>query len=51
VDAVGERDASQRVCGLFEKRDAICMSLEPVRQGLSSQIDAIVRVIKGHPEQ
>jgi len=51
MDAVGEQEASQKVCGLFEKRDVIRTSLAPVREELSSQINAMVRAIKGHPEQ
>jgi len=51
MDAVGEKDASERVCGLFEKRDATRTFLVQLRGQLSSQIDTMTRTIKGTPEQ
>ncbi len=50
MDTVSEKDAAKRVCELFEKRDSITESLERIRQELSAQIDAMVRVVKGPSE-
>ena len=44
--ASGE-DASQRICRLFERRDAARESLEQIREELSRQIEETVRTIKG----
>jgi len=47
MDAIGQTEATQAICGLFERRDAIRRSLESVRRDLASQIEAISRVVKG----
>ena len=47
MDVIGEKDAPQAVCGLFERRDSIRESLDAIRGELAAQIDAVVRVIKG----
>lgn len=51
MDAVGGKDASQKICDLFEKRDSIAKSLEPIREELSSRIKAAADTIKGPPER
>lgn len=47
MDAIGQTEATQAICGLFETRDSIRRSLESVRADLASQIDALSRVVKG----
>ena len=51
MDAVSEKDAARRVGELFEKRDSIARSLEPIREELSSRIEAAAHTIKGPPER
>ncbi len=51
MDVVDQRDASLKVCRLFEKHDSIRTLLERIRGELSSQIDRVVRIIKGSAEQ
>jgi polysaccharide pyruvyl transferase WcaK-like protein len=47
MDVVDEKDASQRVCELFDRRDTTRKSLERIPEELDAQMDAVVRVIKG----
>jgi len=47
MDAVGEKDASRKVCGLFERRETIGKSLGRIRGKLSARIDEVVRIIRG----
>ncbi len=47
IDTVDDTQAALRVTDLFEKRDSIKQSLEPVRQEISVQIKDMVDVIKG----
>ena len=51
MDVVGEKDASQKVCELFEKRDSIARNLARIREELSSQIAATIRAMKGPPQR
>ncbi|MEN6426444.1 MAG: polysaccharide pyruvyl transferase family protein [Phycisphaerales bacterium] len=51
MDTVSEKDAAQKVCGLFEKRDSIAKFLEEIREELSAQIETVVRTIKGPSER
>jgi polysaccharide pyruvyl transferase WcaK-like protein len=47
MDAIGQTEATQAVCGLFERRDSIRGSLESVQGELAAQIEAVVRRVKG----
>jgi len=47
MNAASGEDASQRICRLFERRDAARKSLGPIREELSRQIEETVRTIKG----
>jgi len=47
MDVVGEKDASRKVCELFERRETIGKSLGRIRGELSARIDEVVRIIRG----
>jgi polysaccharide pyruvyl transferase WcaK-like protein len=47
MDVMGEKEASRRICELFEARNAIRRSLGPIREELSRQIEETVRTVKG----
>lgn len=47
MDAIGPTEATQAVCGLFERRESIRASLQSVRGDLAVQIEAAARAIRG----
>ncbi|MCX5647196.1 MAG: polysaccharide pyruvyl transferase family protein [Phycisphaerae bacterium] len=47
MDVASEEKASQRICELFQRREAVRESLGPIREELSKQIEETVRTIKG----
>ncbi len=47
MDAIGQTEATQAVCGLFERREPIRAALESIQGELAAQIAAVARVIQG----
>ncbi|MEN6336299.1 MAG: polysaccharide pyruvyl transferase family protein [Phycisphaerales bacterium] len=47
MDAIGQTEATQATCGLFERRESIRKSLESVQGELAAQIEMAVRAVKG----
>jgi hypothetical protein len=47
MDTASAQEAAQRVCELFETREATRKSLDRIREELSRQIEETVRTIKG----
>ncbi|MGE5293193.1 MAG: polysaccharide pyruvyl transferase family protein, partial [Solirubrobacterales bacterium] len=47
MDVIGQTEATQAVCGLFQRRESIHAFLESIRGDLASQIATAVRAIQG----